>query len=354
MRSVYIHVPFCERICSYCDFTKMICHEEWIGKYLSSLKSEIKTLYNGDTVKSIYIGGGTPTVLSEKHLTNLLKLVKIFNIAKDTEITIECNVNDLNITKVKAMYKYGINRVSIGVQTLDQSLLKVLNREHSYENLQNQVELLRKNYIENINFDLMYAIPGQTIEVLKSDLDLLMRLKPSHISAYSLTLEPHTKLYIDQIEPVSDELDRAMYDFLRIYLKGRGLIQYEVSNYAKPGFESVHNLTYWNNDEYYGFGLGASSYIDRKRVTNTSNLHKYLNGIFIKNVKDLSITEQMSYEMILNLRKRAGINRHLFYEKYGKDLEKVFDLSKLQRVGDNYIIKEQDIYCSNHIMEDFI
>ena len=252
------------------------------------------------------------------------------------------------------MYKYGINRVSIGVQTLNGQLLKLLNREHTYEHLSSQVELLRKNYIDNINFDLIYAIPDQTIDDIKTDLDLLMKLKPNHISAYSLMIEPHTKLYVDRQEAVADELDRAMYDFLRIYLKGRGFIQYEVSNYAKPSYQSIHNLTYWNNDEYYGFGLGASSYIDHERVINTSNLHKYLNGIFVKNVKELSTKEQMSYEMILNLRKREGIGRNQFYEKYKIELEKVFDVSKLQRVGDNYIIKEQDIYCSNHIMEDFI
>ena len=245
--SIYIHIPFCSNICSYCDFAKFYYNSDWVDNYLSSLEKEIKLNYKGEVVDTIYIGGGTPTVLNLNQLEKLLKITNLFN-KKNIEFTVETNV-DLSLEKIKLLKKYGVNRISIGVQTVNPKYLKFLNRNHTKEEVINLINLL-KEYNFNINVDLIYAIPGETLEELNEDLDFILSLDVNHISTYSLIIEPHTKLYIDNVSNIDEDLDYEMYKLINKKLNKYH--HYEISNFAKKNYESKHNLVYWNNLNYYG------------------------------------------------------------------------------------------------------
>ena len=274
--SIYIHIPFCKTICSYCDFCKFYYNEKWVDNYLIALEKEIKSKYKNESIDTIYIGGGTPTSLNIKQLERLLQLTKLFNFKK-IEFTIETNV-DLSLDKIKLLKQYGVNRISIGVQTVNRKHLKFLNRNHTKEEVINLVNIL-KQYNFNINIDLMYGMPNQTLKELEEDLDFVLNLDVNHISTYSLIIEPHTKIYIDNVTNIDEDLDYRMYQLINQKLKD--YIHYEISNFAKDDYYSKHNLVYWNNLEYYGFGIGASGYIDSVRYDNTRSYQNYLNGNYV-------------------------------------------------------------------------
>ena len=359
MKSVYIHIPFCNHICSYCDFTKMYYNEKLVDMYLNELEKEIKLNYKNDFINTIYIGGGTPSSLNIKQLEKLLKIVQIFKLNKRYEYTFECNIESINIEKLKLLKKYNINRLSIGVQTFNEDNLKYLNRFHTREEVFKKV-VEAKNYFDNINIDLIYALKNQTISMLKDDIEQFLKLDINHISTYSLIIEPHTKLYIDKEKNIDEELDYEMYKFICTKLKEQGFIHYEISNFSKKGYESKHNLTYWSNNEYYGFGLGASGFINNIRYTNTSSINEYLKSNYIKDKEKMTKIENMQNEMILGLRKLEGVNLNTFKEKYHEEIEKVFKIDKLLEEGklikkDNYIfINEKYIYLSNEVLINFI
>ena len=321
--SIYIHIPFCTNICSYCDFCKILKNKQWIDKYLIALEKEIKENYKKEKVNTVYIGGGTPSILSLKQLEKLFNILKIFNIDKDAEITFETNTEDLSIEKINLL-KQNVNRLSIGVQTFDKETLKTLNRKLDIDNL----KLALKNF-KNVNIDLMYGFQNQSIENLKKDLEKIIKLNPTHISTYTLIIEPHTKLYIDRYKPLNDDKERQMYDLIRKTLKENKYVQYELSNFSKKGYESRHNLTYWNNENYYGFGLGASGYVDNIRYENTRNLNEYLKGNFILNKHTLTIKEKIEDEFIVGLRKTKGINKDKFYKKYQKNIKEIEIVKKM-------------------------
>ncbi len=358
--SAYIHIPFCKTICSYCDFPKFCYMKKWIKPYLEALKEEIKQIYQNEKMKTIYIGGGTPTSLSDEELENLLKIIILLKREESCEFTIEANAEDITEEKVKIMKKYGVNRISIGVQTFDINLKKKLNRMSSYEDIKKAVDLLKKEGIENINLDIMYAIPGETMDTLKSDLKKILSLDIPHISTYSLILEEHTKLYLDNPKLIDQDLDYEMYENILKALKEKEYIHYEISNFSKKGYESNHNLTYWNNEQYYGFGLGASSYIKNKRMTNHMNLTKYLEKNFSKEEEKVTEKEKMEYEMILGLRKIEGVSDKQFYKKYERHIEEIFDIKKLLKEGllyweNEYLkISENNLYLSNEILVNFL
>ena len=256
--SVYIHIPFCKTICSYCDFCKIFYNKEFVERYLDSLELEIKSNYQGEVIKTIYIGGGTPSCLGIDELQRLFEIIKIFNKDDGVEFTIECNIETLTEEKINLFLANGINRVSIGVQSLIDKNIKFLERHHNRELVIEKINLLKTKGINNINLDLIYALPNQTMEDLKYDLDEYMKLGITHISTYSLMIEPNTKLFINNTDNISEELDSKMYNFICSYLKQKGFKHYEISNFCLDGYESIHNLTYWNNNKYYGFGVGAS------------------------------------------------------------------------------------------------
>ncbi len=353
--SIYIHIPFCKSICSYCDFCKFYYNSNWVDNYLDSLEKEIKLNYNGEIINTIYIGGGTPTCLNLNQLEKLLKLTNLFN-KKIAEFTVETNV-DLSLDKIKLLKKYGVNRISVGIQTVNTKYLKFLNRYHTKEDIVNLINLL-KQYKFNINVDLMYGFPNQTIKDLEIDLDFILSLDVVHISTYSLIIEPHTKLYIDNISSIDDDLDYKMYKLIKKKLNKYH--HYEISNFAKKNYESKHNLTYWNNLNYYGFGIGASGYINDIRYTNTKSYSNYINGNFVFESQKLSKKETIENEFILGLRKLEGINVLSFQKKYDVNLLNMLIIKQLLEekqllLKNNWIkINPKYIYVSNSILVNFI
>lgn len=361
MKSVYIHIPFCSNICSYCDFTKIYYNKKYINKYLDSLEKEINKYYKNEIVKTIYIGGGTPTSLDIDELNKLFKIIKVFKLDENVEFTIECNIENLTIEKLDLFKKNNVNRISIGIQTFNFKYLKLLNRNHNLEDVKKIINYAKKINFTNINIDLMYGFNGQTIKELDEDLNLFLSLNINHISTYSLMIEPHTKLYIENYKNIDEELDYQMYEYICKKLKENDFIHYEVSNFAKKGYESLHNLTYWNNLEYYGFGLGASGYINGIRYTNTRSFKHYTNNSNIR-IEEylLSEKEKMENEMILGLRKIEGVNKNNFKNKYNKNIEDVFNIKNLLKNkllidnGINIYINPKYLYIQNSILINFI
>ena len=352
--SIYIHIPFCISICTYCDFCKIIYNEKYISKYLDMLEKEIKERYKGEKVKTIFIGGGTPTSLSLDELKRLFDIIKVFNVEEKIEYTIESNVESIDEDKLKLMRDYGINRISIGVESFDNDTLKLLGRKHNRIDIFNKIELVKK-YFDNINIDLIYAAYND-IDILKKDMNYFLRLDIPHISTYSLIIEDNTMLKINGTKNISEDLDYEMYKYIEKTLKDNNYKHYEISNYAKEEYESKHNLVYWDNDEYYGFGLSSTSYVDNKRSVNTKNLSKYLKGEYIGTEELEDTSTRMENEIMLGLRKLDGISLDNFRDRYGKNIEDVFDIDDLVRDGylikdNNYLrINKEYMYISNEII----
>lgn len=359
MKSVYIHIPFCRNICAYCDFCKMLYLPALVDKYLVALNEEITTKYKNEKIKTLYIGGGTPSCLSLEQLEKLFKIVEKLNLSKESEITIEFNIEDITEEKLLLIKKYNVNRISIGIQTLNSKFFDLLGRTNNKKEIKNKIKLCKK-YFKNINIDLMYGFNTQTINDLEEDLDFFLQLQIPHISIYSLILEKNTKLFINKYAPIEEDLEATMYMHIIKTLTKNGYNHYEISNFSLPGFESVHNKVYWENNQYYGFGLGASSYIDYKRMTNTRSITKYLKQDYNYYEETLTTNEIMDYQIILNLRLIDGINKTNFYNKFGKSVLECYNYSSL--IDDGFIeeneqsiwIKEKYLYISNNIILKFI
>jgi len=360
MKSVYLHIPFCKTICSYCDFCKQFYEEAKVDAYLEALEHEIQAVYQGELLQTLYIGGGTPSVLNMRQLERLASMLSSFHIAPTCEITFEMNIESMTREKLLFLKAMGVNRLSIGIETFHRNLHQVLNRSTDYETLQRFLEDARKIGFQNINGDLIYAVTTETLEDVRKDVGLLLSLNLEHISTYSLMIEPHTKLYIEKQIPISEELDEQMYRSICQILEKEGYQHYEISNFAKSGYESKHNLVYWNNEAYYGFGLGASGYVKDVRYENTWSMKEYLQGNYRKKEEFLSKNDKMCYEMILGLRKKGGVSGSCFLQKYGVSIEEVFAIEPLLRK--KYLIWEKEflkmnekyIYVSNEILEHFI
>lgn len=354
--AVYIHIPFCKSICSYCDFCKVLHNEAWVSKYLEALQSEINNYYMGETIKTIYIGGGTPSALKPNELNKLFGIISQFNLDYLEEFTFECNLNDITEELLDILVKNKVNRLSIGIESFSEEKLKFMKRNHTFTDALEKINLCRKKGISNINVDLIYGIPNETLRILKKDINLLLKLKPTHISTYSLIIENNTLVGIRNTENISEDLDADMYEYIIKKLKKKKYNHYEVSNFALNGYESKHNLTYWNNEEYYGFGLGASGFLENVRYENTRNLTKYLNEDFERNQTILSKQDFMDNEVMLNLRKIQGINIKEFNEKYDVNLESVYPIKPLLKNKDliikkGYIfINPRKLYLMNEIL----
>ena len=352
--AIYIHIPFCDSICTYCDFCKIYYNKKYVNKYLDALKKEIVDRYNGDVIDTIYIGGGTPTCLSDYELIKLLEIVKIFNIKDKIEFTIEGNIESITESKLKIMKEYNVNRISIGVQSFDNKVIKLLGRKHNKIEVFDKIKLVKK-YFDNINIDLIYAA-YEDINILKEDIDTFLLLDIPHISTYSLIIENNTMLKINGYKNISEDIDYEMYKYIEKILEENNYVHYEISNYAKNGFEAKHNLVYWNNEYYYGFGLGSTSFMNNVRMVNTKNLSKYLEGNYFGSSENEDINTRMENEIMLGLRKFTGVNLNNFKNKYDKDLEDVFDIDDLIR--DDYLIREDNylkinkkyMYISNEII----
>lgn len=358
INNCYIHIPFCKNICSYCDFCKLFYNEKLVDQYLEQLGKEISNIYRKEELKTIYIGGGTPSCLNMRQLNKLFSITKKLRVSKDVEFSIECNFDSINKEKLLLFKENGVNRLSFGLESTIDKNLKLLNREENCSRVQEIISYCRELGFKNINIDLMYAIPDETTKDLERDLNFILSLNVEHISTYSLIIEEHTKLYINQIKTIKEELDYEMYKIICNKLKNYH--HYEISNFSKYGYESRHNMCYWKNKNYYGFGLGASSYIGNKRINNTRSITKYLQNKTILDMEILNKSDIMSYEMILGLRMLNGVNKESFYKKYNKDIYEVFDIkgliSKELLIDDgiNIYIPLDKMYISNEILVNFI
>jgi oxygen-independent coproporphyrinogen-3 oxidase len=334
----------------------MYYNEEWALKYLQALLLEIHDKYNGEEIKTLYIGGGTPSCLGIKELNILLSIVKELNLSKDLEFTFECNLDDINYEMLIVLRKARVNRLSIGIESFNENKLNFMGRHHTFEEAQQKMKICRDVGFTNINLDLMYGIPNESLKDLKKDLDLILKLEPEHISTYSLIVEDNTKIANDGVIPIPEELDASMYELVCDKLDDKDYEHYEVSNFCKKGFECKHNLHYWNNDEYYGFGLGASGYVDGVRYDNTRSITDYLKGKTRRKEEILSKEDKMYNELMLGFRKMEGISLKEFYRKYEINMQEAFDLKEVLAndelvVADEYIfVNPQYIYLMNEIL----
>ena len=343
-KSIYIHIPFCGSICSYCDFCKLYYNREMVDKYLNGLANEINNKYKNELIETIYIGGGTPSFLSINELNKLFDILKNIKLASNYEFTFECNVLDLVEEKLIILKQNGVNRLSIGVESFNNKVLSFLERNYTKDEIFEKVSLAKK-YFSNINVDLMYAVPSQTIQMLKDDLDCFLRLNVNHISMYSLIIEEHTKLAINNTSYIDDELDYDMYKLICDTLKDNDYIHYEISNFSKENYQSKHNLTYWNNLPYYGFGLGASGYLDNIRYTNTRSLNKYLEGKYVLEEEIIDEYLLASNYAVLGFRTIYGVNKKEFFDRFGVSLIDYFNVKDL--ITDNIILENDKCYYIN-------
>lgn len=356
MKSMYIHIPFCKSICTYCDFCKQLYNETNINKYLDALNEEIKDRYNGEELDTLYIGGGTPSSLNIMQLNKLFNILNQLKINNIKEYTFECNVNDITEELIDLLIKNKVNRISLGVESFNKEKLKFMERFSDYNDVKNKIDMIRNKGLYNINVDLMYAIPNETLKDLKEDLNLILKLKPTHISTYSLILEEYTKLSINNVKPIDEELEYEMYNYIVNKLKKKKYKHYEISNFSLEGYESIHNLNYWNNEEYYGFGLGASGYIDGIRYENTKNINKYFEYNFVNKQEIVGLREKEENELMLGFRKTKGISLEEFYNKYNVNMQDVFPIKPLLKnkdliYKDGYVfINPTKLYVMNEIL----
>lgn len=360
MDAVYIHIPFCKSICSYCDFCKIYLNEKYTAKYLETLKEEILEKYQGEKIKTLYIGGGTPSCLSLKDLNYLLEITKIFDLTNLKEFTFECNINDINEYMLELLKKYGVNRLSIGIESFNKNNLEFMKRSHTFEEAKDKINLCRSLGFNNINVDLIYGIPKESISTLKKDLKLVLKLNVEHISTYSLIIEDNTLIGINKLTPIDEETDEEMYNIICDTLNKKGYIHYEVSNFAKEGYASLHNINYWLNNNYYGFGLSSHGYIGNVRYENTRSLTSYLNKKYVKEEKLLSTSDDMDNTIMLSFRLLKGINLEDFFNRYNINLQEAYDIKKLLEerkllYKDGYLkINPKYIYVMNEILIQII
>ena len=322
VKSLYIHIPFCTHLCDYCDFTKLQYFRNFAVSYLDALEDELNS-YPIEKLKTIYVGGGTPTALDDDLFEQLLQIIDKY-VDGVKEYTFEANPESLSIAKIKLLKAHHVNRVSIGVQTTNQKILDNLNRKHSFSQAKEAVKNLREVGIDSINIDLILGLPHSSEKILKEDFKNILSLEPKHISCYGLTVNPHTVLFNKGFkEPDGDAL-RKYYDIVEEELTKNGFIHYEVSNWAKPGYQSEHNLTYWRNEQYFGCGLGASGYIKDIRYKNTVNLSQYLTRVFVNEKEEVSNRDKLIYQIMLNLRTVEGLGISFVKDKE-KEIRELID-----------------------------
>ena len=379
--AIYIHIPFCVRKGLYCDFLSAPASDETREQYVQALCREIREerkSYVNYKIETIFLGGGTPSLLSGEQLDRILGTVfDAYQVADDCEISMEVNPGTVTKEKLKAYKRAGVNRLSIGMQSAVEEELQSLGRIHSSEDAFDTYELAIKTGFNNINIDLMSAIPGQTKESWKESLKRILDLEPApaHVSAYSLIIEEGTPFFENTPTLPDEDTEREMYKITNDILSEAGYLRYEISNYAKPGFACRHNCTYWERGSYAGFGIGAASLVEQVRFSNTRNLKDYLEK-YLKNAtvaikenrQELSVEEQMEEFMFLGLRMMRGVSAGKFSDLFGKTIEQVYPgivekycrqglLQKIPEQGSGEVriaLTERGIDVSNVIMADFL
>ena len=327
--SAYVHIPFCTQICYYCDFSKVFLKNQPVDAYLQALIREFES-YDIKKLRTLYIGGGTPTSITAEQLEYLLtNLTKHLDLSVLEEFTIEANPGDLTEDKIEVLKNSAVNRVSLGVQTFNDKHLKQIGRSHNEAQIYSTIENLKKAGFHNISIDLIYALPGQTMEDVKENVAKAIALDIPHLSLYSLILEHHTvfmnKMRRGKLQLPQEDLEAEMFEYIISELEKNGFEHYEISNFTKSGFESRHNLMYWDNAEYYGVGAGASGYLNGVRYRNRGPIQHYLKAVSEGNARlseeTLTKEEMMEEELFLGLRKKSGVSIARFEEKFGVSFE---------------------------------
>ena len=383
---IYIHIPFCKKKCEYCDFKSYVGKEELMEKYIKWLKYELKEVGEGNkldyennldrlaVVNTIYIGGGTPSIIDEIYISEILQVIKQnYTLADEVEITIEVNPGTVTEKKLETYRRSGINRLSIGLQETHNEVLKRIGRIHTYEDFLNTYNLARNVGFTNINVDLMLALPGQSVKDLEENVEKIISLKPEHISVYSLIIEEGTpfynKLQKNELELPKDEVERKMYWSVKKNLENAGYVHYEISNFAKKGYESKHNLACWNQEEYIGFGVAAHSYTNNVRYSNVDRIEEYIKNFEENNESDNFIfhekqtpSSKMKEFMMLGLRKIQGVAVQDFKNKFGtnpifvyrKELEKLVNNELIEIDGDYIKLTNKGLDLANLVWEEFV
>ena len=369
--SVYIHIPFCVQKCKYCDFLSAPSTRENMELYIDALKKEMiseSVKYEEYEIETIFFGGGTPSILDEGQIEDCIEVLRTnYQISKLCEITLEMNPGTASMQKLEGWKRAGVNRLSIGLQSANDSELRLIGRIHDFDTFVKSYEQAKAAGFDNINVDLMSALPGQTISGWRETLNKVLLLEPDHISAYSLIIEEGTPLskHIDEYPPVpSEDEDREMYRDTKRILKEHGVMRYEVSNYAKEGKECKHNVTYWTRGNYAGFGLGASSMVENIRWHNTENMDKYIKNPTEskEDMEKLSLNDCMEEFMFLGLRMMQGVSKKRFFKEFDMNMDEVYgDVLKkwektghLKMEGDNVSLTDSGIDISNAIFTDFL
>lgn len=369
--SLYIHIPFCKQRCFYCDFPTFAGKERFREEYIDALIKEIKEKCMNYRIKTIFIGGGTPSHLESQELEKLLSVVKTLNLTKDIEYSMECNPGTLTKEKLLVMKKYGINRISFGLQSCNNKLLKEIGRIHTFEEFLENYNLARSSGFDNINVDLMYGLPNLTVELWRDTLNKICELRPEHISAYSLIIEEGTAFYKlyekDKLNLPSEDDERVMDKLTKDILKENGYHQYEISNYSLEGMECEHNKVYWSQEEYIGVGTASTSYINRCRMSNINNIREYIEKInssqnIIAEEHSNSIEDEMEEFVFMGLRMILGIDLSLFKKKFGVDIRSIYEKVMEKNIRDGLLkveegrmfLTEKGVELSNSVMSDFI
>ena len=365
MNGIYIHIPFCKRKCKYCDFVSYAGRIDYADAYLDVLECEMKK-YAGEKADTVFVGGGTPSVLSAKQLTRLTKSVfDTFDIAKSYEFTVEVNPGTLDARKTDAWLLGGVNRVSVGVQSFNDTELRAVGRIHTSDEACRAVTDLSKAGFKNISIDLMTALPDQTMDSLKNTLRTAVSLPITHISAYSLIIEDGTPLAEEYdagtLNLPSEDEDREMYSYVIDYLAENGFNQYEISNFAKEGYECAHNIKYWTFEPYIGLGVAAHSFDGNNRAYNTSDFSEYTRGAE-REVSALTKRDRMSEFIITGLRMNSGISSSRFAELFGETLEDAYgsiltkfeSMGLIKHAGDCYSLTRRGIDVSNSVLCEFV
>lgn len=376
-RGVYIHIPFCHQICNYCDFNKFYFKNQPVDEYIEALGKEmaLATQKNPESfrhIETIFLGGGTPTALSPQQLDKLLTLIRTYiPMNSVTEFTSEANPDELSAEKLQVLFEGGVNRLSMGVQSFDQGLLQKIGRTHSNEHVYETIALAKKIGFQNISIDLMYGLPGQTMAQWKDSLEKALALDLPHFSAYSLIVEPKTIFYNQYAKGKlllpTEDLEADMYDVLMQQMELHGLQQYEISNFAKPGYHSEHNKIYWDNDEYAGFGAGAHGYLAGVRYSNHGPLKKYMETVFsgelpIVHEHEVSQAEKREEQMFLGLRKTEGVKHKIYEEKLKVPIVAHYD-SVLKELVSKGLLEHDDVgvrltrkgrFVGNEVFQQFL
>ncbi|MDU4893192.1 MAG: radical SAM family heme chaperone HemW [Enterococcus hirae] len=373
--SAYIHIPFCEHICYYCDFNKVFLEGQPVDEYVEMLLKEMEITLEQHPVKeleTLYVGGGTPTSLTAVQLDRLLAGAReILPFKEEKEFTVEANPGDLTKEKLQVMKNYGVNRLSMGVQTFDNRLLKKIGRKHTAEDVYQTMRFLEEENFTNVSIDLIYALPGQTLEGYRETLNQALALDLPHYSLYSLILENKTMFmnWVRQgrLELPDQETETRMFEETIQAMEKKGRHQYEISNFGLEGHESKHNLMYWNNDHYFGFGAGASGYLGNKRYRNKGPIQHYLRPLRagelpVLETEVLLRENQIEEEMFLGLRKKIGISKQHFYERYQQTIESLYSkvLTDLEKEGllvnesDRIYLTPKGTFLGNEVFERFL